>query len=104
MVLYEIATGLLPFDDVDRMSVFELSEHVIAGGRPEVPADAPGGYRSLMVSCWSGDPAARPTFSEVVSLLDTESEVRFGIVKRSGKHRRSAAKLEQPKSLQSTNI
>lgn len=103
IVLYEIATGSLPFHDKVHLSLFELANYVIDGGRPAVPGNVPSGYRSLMVSCWASDPAERPTFAEVVQSLDPESEGWYSIVQRS-KHRRRSVVQRQSQSLQDSEL
>lgn len=44
---YEIATGLLPFDDMTFSHSMELSNHVIGGGRPTIPLGASVRYWGL---------------------------------------------------------
>lgn len=39
------------------------------GVRPPVPDDAPKEYADLMERCWQTTPSARPSFSEIIPLL-----------------------------------
>ena len=41
-------------------------EHV----RPDIPDTCPVSLRELIVACWNGTPAHRPTFREIVNRLD----------------------------------
>jgi serine/threonine protein kinase/TPR repeat protein len=40
------------------------------GYRPEIPATISENFRRLIVECWDEDPAARPTFEQIVSGLE----------------------------------
>ena len=40
------------------------------GTRPELPADTPRALRSLITGCWAQKPQTRPTFREILALLD----------------------------------
>jgi serine/threonine protein kinase len=50
-------------------NVFALAVKVIGGQRPEIPDDIDPLWRRLMMSCWSGDPATRPSFESVCQQL-----------------------------------
>lgn len=50
IVMYQIATRMLPFEDVPGLDdVHALQSHVAAGGRPPIPpgCDVPGEYRYM---------------------------------------------------------
>lgn len=53
--------GMPPFQVVLEVG----SKHL----RPEIPSTAPTPLQDLMRSCWSEDPAQRPSFQEIVRLL-----------------------------------
>jgi len=42
---------------------------VFSGQKPDIPVGMPTDYRALMEACWATDPAARPTFSEILPQL-----------------------------------
>ena len=42
---------------------------IISGYRPQVPADMPDGYATLMQACWHERPEERPPFEDIVSYL-----------------------------------
>ncbi len=44
---------------------------VFSGGHPQMPADAPAEYRTLIQDCWTGDAHARPSFDDVIARLMT---------------------------------
>lgn len=70
IVMWETATGKLPYDDIRPM---EVMKNVRAGGRPDindVPPDAPSAMRALIVRCWAARVEDRPDMIECVSLLD----------------------------------
>lgn len=71
IVMYQIATAAAVRRCPGLDDVHALQSHVAADGRPPIPLgfDVPGEYRYLMESCWSGDPAARPTFQMIVAAL-----------------------------------
>lgn len=69
IILYELMTGKLSFSTYNDYYIF--SRDVIRGVRPEVvPSDnVPAPIAALMARCWDADPAARPTFEEIVQQL-----------------------------------
>ena len=52
-----------------RVPVWNIPTLVVAGQRPECPADMPADYAALVRRCWAPEPAARPSFSEILELL-----------------------------------
>jgi hypothetical protein len=38
--------------------------------RPRIPNNANPQWRDLIVACWSEDPAARPSFDEIMKTLE----------------------------------
>ncbi len=42
---------------------------VFSGGRPQMPAGVPIGYRALIEDCWAPDVKARPSFDDVITRL-----------------------------------
>ncbi|KAH3767007.1 serine/threonine protein kinase [Pelomyxa schiedti] len=67
IVMWEMMTGKIPFND---RSDADLIPDIIQGLRPPLPAAIPQSYvryAELMEECWNNDPAARPTFEEIVT-------------------------------------
>eukprot|EP00775_Hariotina_reticulata_P002471 gene2471-2774_t len=55
-----------------RAAPWTIATRVMQGMRPVFTAPAvPGPYMQLAQRCWQADPALRPTFNEIVTLLET---------------------------------
>jgi serine/threonine protein kinase len=59
---YEILTGNSPFDDLPRLGI---TDRVMAGVRPELPANLDTELAELIRMCWDQKAEKRPTFEEV---------------------------------------
>lgn len=66
MTCYEVLTGLTPFADYVRSTLYEK---LIAGARPELPIYLPASLSSLIKACWDTDPGQRPTFTTICEEL-----------------------------------
>ena len=66
MTCYEVLTGLSPFADYVRSTLYEK---LIAGARPELPMNLPLSLSSLIKACWDTDPGQRPTFTTICEEL-----------------------------------
>ncbi|KAI9224480.1 kinase-like domain-containing protein [Blastocladiella britannica] len=68
MVMYEVASGLIPFHDESDWMVIMGS--VLSGGRPSMPDGNVPAYLPwlwpLIELCWSGDCKRRPVFTSIV--------------------------------------
>eukprot|EP01103_Thecamoeba_quadrilineata_P002229 TRINITY_DN12221_c0_g1_i1.p1 TRINITY_DN12221_c0_g1~~TRINITY_DN12221_c0_g1_i1.p1 ORF type:complete len:1031 (+),score=290.26 TRINITY_DN12221_c0_g1_i1:49-3141(+) len=62
IILWEIATRKIPFDDVPS---YNLTALVLKGSRPPEPEGVPSEWLDLMKRCWSPDPLDRPPISDV---------------------------------------
>ncbi|KAG8100151.1 hypothetical protein GUJ93_ZPchr0013g37726 [Zizania palustris] len=68
VVLWELTTGLLPFED---LSPVQAAYAVCVGNaRPPISPSCPPAINSLIERCWSAKPAKRPEFSHIVSVLE----------------------------------
>jgi serine/threonine protein kinase len=67
MTCYEVLTGCTPFSSLPRSAVYK---RVIAGERPELPADIDTRLYNLIQMCWDTDAQKRPTFKEIRSSLE----------------------------------
>ncbi len=67
ILLWEIAARGMPFHGLDHAAVKEV---IMEGDRPPLP-DAPFEFLSIMTSCWAANPAARPTFAQLVARFPT---------------------------------
>lgn len=65
-----LLSGQKPYQD---MKVYDIQKKVAEKGlRPKIPSDTPKGLKTLLESCWSQDPKARPSMYEVVARLEQE--------------------------------
>lgn len=90
IVLWELVTGMLPFHN---MTAVQAAFAVVNRGlRPTIPRDCPPALEEIMRRCWDANPEVRPSFSEVVILLE---DARNEIMKtpRSAKIRRCCMAL-----------
>ena len=68
IVLWELVTGMFPFAN---MTAVQAAFAVVNKGvRPTVPQDCLPALAEVMTRCWDGNPDARPTFNEVVRMLE----------------------------------
>lgn len=74
ILMWQVLTARLPFvgpisnEHAQEPAVEVHRKLVSAGQRPDLaalPADTPAAIRALMVSCWSGEPSARPSMATV---------------------------------------
>jgi len=69
IVLWEIMSGQEPFPHHDSYGTFKrciTKEHE----RPPIPPDTHPSIKSLMERCWHPEPSKRPTFTEILPILD----------------------------------
>ena len=68
VVLWELLTGEIPFRGIDNMQIAFLV--VIKDHRLPIPQGCPEALESLMQQCWQSEPRNRPTFKQILTLLD----------------------------------
>lgn len=61
----------MPYTDIPG-SILAVSEAVLSGVRPEIPADCPTLFAKVMRRCWHESPLRRPSFEDIVQLLEME--------------------------------
>ncbi len=81
IVLLEIVTGRPAYPGRKREAIVAA---VVEGKRPPIPAHVPSDIGSLIQSCWSEDPSARPSFSDLVRALEREESEAIGADGQSG--------------------
>mmetsp|Transcript_1668 Transcript_1668/g.4079 ORF Transcript_1668/g.4079 Transcript_1668/m.4079 type:complete len:96 (+) Transcript_1668:42-329(+) len=64
--LWEMVSRLIPFDGTPPG---QLKEHIIGGGRPEVPLSCPKSMANLIKDCWQQEATARPSFTKIHDIL-----------------------------------
>lgn len=67
IVLWELLTALIPFQDMTP----EQAAYAVAqkNARPPLPAACPVALSHLITQCWATNPDKRPQFMEIVSIL-----------------------------------
>ncbi|KAK8836215.1 hypothetical protein M9Y10_039847 [Tritrichomonas musculus] len=71
ILLYQMITLKKPYEG---FSFFQLIRNVPKGIRPQFIDDVPSCFRKLIERCWNNDPDKRPTFDEIVHLLENDTE------------------------------
>ncbi|EPS66153.1 hypothetical protein M569_08620 [Genlisea aurea] len=74
IVLWELVTGMVPFQN---MSAVQAAFAVVNKGvRPAIPPDCLPTLSWIMTLCWDGNPDVRPSFGEIVTMLEAaETEI-----------------------------
>jgi len=70
LILWFLLTTKEPYEEYDDLDVFSRAvclQHV----RPIIPDNCDPGLRELINRCWHPNPTVRPSFSEIVSRIDT---------------------------------
>ena len=76
VVLWEMASGTLPFADLDN-AIAAL--HAAKGERPPIPADCPSDWSNIIQQCWHHDPLQRPTFEELKGVVPALSPMHVAV-------------------------
>lgn len=69
MLIYELWIGRCPYSVSEFSNPWDIARFVENGRRLPVPAGMPQILASVMTACWAHDPAKRPTFEQVVHML-----------------------------------
>eukprot|EP00118_Oscarella_pearsei_P019303 m.204214 g.204214 ORF g.204214 m.204214 type:complete len:887 (+) comp39643_c0_seq12:65-2725(+) len=68
IVIWEITTlGAFPYPTI---SAHQLPKHLLAGFRMERPTSCPEDVYQLMLSCWEENPDKRPSFSDMLNIIE----------------------------------
>lgn len=68
IVLWELLTALIPFQDMTPVQAAFAVSHKNA--RPPLPTACPAAFVHLIKRCWATNPDKRPDFDHIVSLLE----------------------------------
>jgi serine/threonine protein kinase/ankyrin repeat protein/predicted nucleotidyltransferase len=87
MVLWEIASRKIPFQDIANSSL--ISTRVREGEGEDIPAETPIKYSQLITKCWDGNKEARPKVKELlIELKEMASESNLSQKNSSDKNQR----------------
>ena len=76
VVLWEMATSQTPYEGMDADLIIERVRNDDL--RPTLPENMNPKMRDLITVCWDRDPNIRPTFDEIVNMIQTEKIVYDG--------------------------
>eukprot|EP00026_Physarum_polycephalum_P008229 Phypoly_transcript_08308.p1 GENE.Phypoly_transcript_08308~~Phypoly_transcript_08308.p1 ORF type:complete len:488 (+),score=56.60 Phypoly_transcript_08308:26-1489(+) len=68
VLLCEMYSHKIPFKSLHALQV---AHRVLQGERPEIPDKCPAPLKALLKACWHEAPAERPTFREIIQVLNT---------------------------------
>ncbi|XP_008116326.2 mitogen-activated protein kinase kinase kinase 20 isoform X1 [Anolis carolinensis] len=71
VVLWEMLTREVPFKGLEGLQVAWLV--VEKNERLTIPSSCPESFAELMLQCWEADPKKRPSFKQIISILDSMS-------------------------------
>ena len=69
IVMWEVLTGNYPYAGLDQQQI--VAQVLVNDARPEIPDGAPQPYVDLMRRCWDRSPDVRPTFDQIIKILQT---------------------------------
>uniref|UniRef100_A0A0E0LJB7 Protein kinase domain-containing protein n=1 Tax=Oryza punctata TaxID=4537 RepID=A0A0E0LJB7_ORYPU len=69
LVLWELTTCLVPFQNLSPVQV--AYSVCVRDARPPLSPSCPPAINSLIERCWSTEPARRPEFKNIVSVLES---------------------------------
>lgn len=80
IVLWELITGMLPFPN---MTAVQAAFAVVNKGvRPVIPQDCLPALNEIMTRCWDANPDVRPSFSEIITMLQSAQEDVMNTVRK----------------------
>ncbi|KAL4138139.1 hypothetical protein PRIC2_001646 [Phytophthora ramorum] len=71
IICWQLYTCAVPYADIPG-SVLAVAEAVLSGVRPPIPRDCPRLFAKIMKRCWHDNPLRRPSFEDIVQLLEIE--------------------------------
>ncbi|KAG6622019.1 TKL protein kinase [Phytophthora cinnamomi] len=102
VICWQLYTCAVPYANIPG-SVLAVAEAVLSGVRPSIPRDCPRLFAKIMKRCWHDNPLRRPSFEDIVQLLEIElSEVRRRQLARA--HGRGNDSVIAPPILDSSNF
>jgi len=81
IILWQMARDKIPYEGMTRQTL--LQNVAIKGERPKLDRSWPVAFCKLLESCWHAIPSLRPSFSEVLTQIDTiQEEISEGASRR----------------------
>ncbi|CAH0522106.1 unnamed protein product [Peronospora belbahrii] len=71
IICWQLYTCAVPYADIPG-SVLAVAEAVLNGVRPAITRECPRVFARIMKRCWHDNPLRRPSFEEIVQLLEFE--------------------------------
>ena len=68
IILWELVNLRTPYDQLKRD--YEVEDYVVNGGRPIMHITPTLCYKQLIEACWDQSPDNRPTFDEIILILE----------------------------------
>ncbi|KAG7375747.1 hypothetical protein PHYPSEUDO_015355 [Phytophthora pseudosyringae] len=102
IICWQLYTCAVPYADIPG-SVLAVAEAVLSGVRPPIPRRCPRLFAKIMKRCWHDNPLRRPSFEDIVQLLEIEltEERRRQLVRA---HGRGNDSVIAPPTLDSRNF
>lgn len=69
IVLWELMAKKTPYQGMESGQI--VGQVLLNDLRPTIPDDTPHPWRELMEACWTRDPRQRPSFHEILKILET---------------------------------
>lgn len=82
IMLLRMWTAVRPYTELACTSMIELLHAIARGERPQLPSDLPPFARNLIVRCWDPAPGRRPTFAQIVTILEQAPPAAFGVAEQ----------------------
>ncbi|GMF16211.1 unnamed protein product [Phytophthora fragariaefolia] len=102
IICWQLYTCAVPYANIPG-SVLAVAEAVLSGVRPRIPRDCPRLLAKIMKRCWHDNPLRRPSFEDIVQLLEIElAEVHRRQLARA--HGRGNDSVIAPPVLDSSNF
>ncbi|KAG6977308.1 hypothetical protein JG688_00000453 [Phytophthora aleatoria] len=102
VICWQLYTCAVPYANIPG-SVLAVAEAVLSGVRPPIPRACPRLFAKIMKRCWHDNPLRRPSFEDIVQLLEIElAEVRRRQLARA--HGRGNDSVIAPPTLDSSNF
>ncbi|GMF37287.1 unnamed protein product [Phytophthora lilii] len=102
IICWQLYTCAVPYADIPG-SVLAVAEAVLSGVRPPIPRNCPRLFGKIMKRCWHENPLRRPSFEDIVQLLEIElAEERRRQLARA--HGRGNDSVIAPPTLNSSNF